>query len=137
MTGLKRSDDDYVKKHIGSEIFKTTNFLDLLEKSADIRSRLVKLGCFSSVDVTIDRDSSQKNFKSYKVVIDVEEYSSVGGGIHTSIGNNEGSLSSSISLPNMFGKGERLSAEYTYGTRNHTDYRLTYSNPINQDPDKQ
>jgi outer membrane protein insertion porin family len=67
-------------------------------------------------------------------VFNVEESNAYGGGIHTSIGNNDGSLITSFYLPNMFGKGEKLSAEYTYGTRNHTDYRLAYFTPIGLNP---
>lgn len=37
----------------------------------------------------------------------------------------------------MFGKGEKLSAEYTYGTRNHVDSRLHYTSPIGFNPKKQ
>ncbi len=37
----------------------------------------------------------------------------------------------------MFGKGEKLSLEYTYGTRNHTDSRINFSSPIDLDPEKQ
>ncbi|CAF1091084.1 unnamed protein product [Brachionus calyciflorus] len=136
ITGIERTDDDYLKKHIGTELFKSTNFEELLEKSADIRSRLLKLGCFKTVDIIVDADQSEKSIKSYKVLIEVEEQGAIGGGIHTSIGNNEGSVSSSLHMPNIFGKGERLSAEYTYGTRNHTDYRMTYTTPIDQNPDK-
>ena len=45
--------------------------------------------------------------------------------------------STSIYLPNFLGKGERLSAEYTCGTRNHIDYRLNFTSPISLNPNKQ
>jgi len=45
--------------------------------------------------------------------------------------------SSSINFPNMFGRGEKLSFEYTYGTRNHTDSRINFSSPLDLDPEKQ
>lgn len=64
----------------------------MLEKSQEIRTRLLKLGCFKTVDIVIDADNSEKSSKSYKVLVEVEEASPIGGNIHTSIGNNEGSL---------------------------------------------
>lgn len=43
----------------------------------------------------------------------------------------------SVHFPNLFGKGERLSTEYSQGTNNHIDYRLNYNSPIAMDPNNQ
>ena len=43
----------------------------------------------------------------------------------------------SVHFPNLFGKGERLSTEYSQGTNNHIDYRLNYNSPIGMDPNNQ
>lgn len=43
---------------------------------------------------------------------------------------------SNLFCPNLFGRGERLGCEYTYGTNNHTDYRIYYTSPVQLDPSK-
>lgn len=42
----------------------------------------------------------------------------------------------SISFPNLFGKGEKGSFEYSYGSRSQSEYRFTYQSPLNMEPDK-
>lgn len=139
VNGLKKTRDEYLKKHFGN-IFEAGNFDEILHRTDQIRQNLSRLGCFSKVETLIDvaRDEiGNSSKKLYDIIIDVEELNSIGGGIHSSFGNNEGSLSSSVYFPNMFGAGEKLSAEYTYGTRNHVDYRLNFSSPIDLNPSKQ
>lgn len=134
--GLSKTQEEYVRAHIGSDVFKSKNFDEILTHTDGIRKNLSQLGCFRAVETLID-SAEDGNPSAFRIVVKVEESNVIGGGIHTSIGNNEGSLSTSVHFPNMFGKGERLSAEYTCGTRNHIDYRLNYSSPIGFNPDKQ
>ena len=56
--GLKNTDEDYVRAHIGQEIFESKNFDDLLNNSQRIRNNLYKLGCFKSVDALVDSSDS-------------------------------------------------------------------------------
>ena len=39
-----------------------------------------------------------------------------------------------VGFPNVFGKGERITCEYSQGTNNHTDYRVNFNSPINMNP---
>jgi len=131
--GLKHTKDEYVKHHL-KEIFQCQNFEDILHHSQQAQQKLASLECFKNIDILID--GSKDNSKAYNVTYDVEELSRVRGGIHTSIGNNEGTLHGSVSFPNLFGKGEKGSFEYAYGSRSQSDYRFTYQSPINMNPDK-
>ena len=113
--GLQQTDEAYVRANISSAIFEAKTFYEVLDQTEQIRRNLHKLGCFKDVAVLIDSKESkiiryvleiyaeyqlfyfellQKDGKphAYQVVINVEEKSSVGGSINTSIGNNEGSL---------------------------------------------
>lgn len=46
------------------------------------------------------------------------------------VGNNEGSLVISLRAPNMFGRGERVQAEYSYGSCRTNNLRLSYIHPF-------
>lgn len=134
--GLQRTKDEYVQKQFGNIFSSTTNFEELLNETNELKKRLVSLGCFKRVEVLIDASKSGEK-DSFEILLDVEEHSKISGGIHTSIGNNEGSLNTAISFPNLFGGGERLSTEYAQGTNNHIDYRLSYNSPISMNPKNQ
>jgi hypothetical protein len=41
-----------------------------------------------------------------------------------------------IALPNLFGKGQKASIEYSYGTQNNSDYRFNYQSLFKNDPNK-
>jgi len=134
--GIDRTNEEYVKNQF-HDIFKTNNFYDLIDQTNQLKNRLHKVGAFKSINAIIDSTPNAASKTSYDIILEVEEFNPVTGGVHSSIGNNEGSMNTSVGFPNVFGKGERISAEYAYGTRNHVDYRLNYSSPINMNPDKQ
>ncbi len=56
--GLSKTREDYVRAHIGSAIFESKNFEEVLSNTDKIRKQLHKLGCFKSVEVLIDTDES-------------------------------------------------------------------------------
>jgi len=111
--GLVVTSEEYVKNQLG-DLFKASNFEDLLNKTDKFRRNLAKLGCFKTVEAMVDAgfltllftfklililiryfiEGSSKN--AYNIIFEVEELGPVGGGIHTSIGNNDGSLVSGI-----------------------------------------
>lgn len=39
--------------------------------------------------------------------------------MNTSVGTNEGSVTITTETPNMFGRGERINAQYSYGTKSN------------------
>lgn len=51
--GLVVTSEEYVKKQLG-DLFKASNFEDLLDKTDKFRRNLAKLGCFKTVEAVID-----------------------------------------------------------------------------------
>lgn len=52
------------------------------------------------------------------------------GGINTMVGNNEGSLLIQTRAPNIFGRGERLQMEYSYGSSSTTNINISAIKPF-------
>ena len=65
-----------------------------------------------------------------EITFTVKELKRVLGGINTLVGNNEGSLVIGSNLPNTFGRGEKLQAEYTYGTKQSKGFSGTFVKPL-------
>jgi hypothetical protein len=91
INGLIKTKDEYVKNHI-DEIFEAANFEEILEKADKIGKKFNQLGCFKTVETMIDASKGTKNSQYYDVIFEVEESGNIGGGIHSSFGNNEGSV---------------------------------------------
>lgn len=134
ISGVHNTNEEYIKNQF-HDIFKANNFEDVVVETSLLHQRLLKLGAFKGVEACIDKSSSG-NPNTYDILIHVEEKNMIGGGVHTSIGNNDGSVNTNIFCPNVFGRGEKLGCEYTYGTNNHVDYRVYYSTPVEMDPSK-
>jgi len=54
----------------------------------------------------------------------------VTGSVNTMVGNNEGSLMTGIKFPNLLGRGERLQADYTYGTKKSSTFNISLLKPL-------
>ena len=52
------------------------------------------------------------------------------GGISTMVGNNEGSVLVQAKAPNLFGRGERLQMEYSYGSKSSTNISISVIKPF-------
>lgn len=52
------------------------------------------------------------------------------GGISTQVGNNEGSLLVGMRAPNIFGRGERVQAEYSHGSKKTSNFNLSFIKPF-------
>lgn len=134
LSGVSRTSQAYIENQF-QDIFKATNFEDLVIETEALRTRLGALGCFKDVEALIDKSASKRP-NTYDILINIDEVGPISGGVHTSIGNNDGSVNTNVCLTNLFGKSERLGCEYGYGTNSHIDYRLFYSSPIEMDPTK-
>jgi len=93
-----------------------------------VRGKLQELGCFS--DIAISIDASDSGSQDYEVRFEVTELKRVAGSVNTMVGNNEGSLSTGIKLPNVAGRGERLQADYTYGSKKSSTFNLSLVKPL-------
>jgi hypothetical protein len=61
--GVSRTNQAYIENQFG-DIFKATNFYDLLEQTNELKKRLGKLDAFKSVTALID--SSESIYINYK-----------------------------------------------------------------------
>jgi outer membrane protein insertion porin family len=128
--GLGRTKDDLIVETV-KDLFSVKDFQAVVLKANEIRTQLEKLGCFRSVSVLIDT-SKQPNASpsGLEITYTVEELNRLSGGINTQIGNNEGSVVIGSKLPNLFGRGEKLQAEYTYGTKQSKGFNGTFIKPL-------
>ena len=62
----------------------------------------------------------------------VHELSRLTGGVNTMVGNNEGSVGIGCRMPNVLGRGERVSFDYNYGTKKSSHYAGTLSRPLHR-----
>lgn len=92
---------------------------------------LQELGIFKSLKAFIDTDKSPNaSANSYVVTFNGEELSRITGTVGTEIGQNDGSLSAELTSPNIFGRGERLSINYSYSYIKATELNLKLMKPF-------
>jgi len=128
--GLGRTKDDLIVSSV-KELFKAGNFEQVVQHAQEVRSKLEGLGCFKSVDIMIDTSNApDASPNGLEITFTVKELKRVLGGINTLVGNNEGSLVIGSNLPNTFGRGEKLQAEYTYGTKQSKGFSGTFVKPL-------
>lgn len=60
----------------------------------------------------------------------MKEFKAITGGVNTQIGNNEGSLIIGLKAPNVFGRGERFQAEFSYGSKKTNNYNISFIKPF-------
>lgn len=92
---------------------------------------LQELGIFKNLKAFVDVDKSPKaSDVGYVVSFDGEELSRITGTIGTEIGQNDGSLTAELTSPNIFGRGERLSINYSYSYIKATELNLKLLKPF-------
>lgn len=65
-----------------------------------------------------------------QVTFHVHELKRIVGGVHTLVGNNEGSLAVQMRMPNLFGRGEKLQTEYSFGTKKTSGLNISFTKPF-------
>ncbi|ETE73137.1 Sorting and assembly machinery component 50-like protein [Ophiophagus hannah] len=105
--GLGRTKDDIIMYEIG-EVFKAKNLIDVMRKSHEARDNALPNG----LDVTFD----------------VTELRRLTGSYNTMVGNNEGSMVLGLKLPNILGRAEKVTFQFSYGTK-ETSYGLSVFKP--------
>lgn len=89
------------------------------------------LGIFKNLKAVIDTDKTPNaSANSYVVSFNGEELSRITGTVGTEIGQNDGSLSAELTTPNIFGRGERLSINYSYSYIKATELNLKLMKPF-------
>ncbi|XP_026778397.2 sorting and assembly machinery component 50 homolog B [Pangasianodon hypophthalmus] len=126
--GLGRTKEDYLGYEI-ADVFNAKNLIDVMKKSHEARMKLLRLGIFKEVEVLIDiSEGADALPNGLDVTFEVTEMKRVTGSYNTMVGNNEGSMVLGVKLPNMFGRGEKLTFQFSYGTK-ETSYGLSFFKP--------
>jgi len=137
--GLVRTKDDIVTK-LCADIFKAKNFAAVVRQCMNVQKLMLHQGLslFAEMDVEVDvtEDPKDETNQGLDITMKVKEQNRVSGGVHTLVGNNDGSLMVSFKMPNMFGRGEKLSIDYTHGMIKSKTHTVSFTKPINADPNK-
>jgi len=128
VTGLVRTKDDMVVATI-EPVLKVKQFQELVMAVQVAKGRLQELGCFKDVEIEIDT-SKEGGAKDYEVTFAVQELRRVTGSMTTMVGNQEGSLTGGVKLPNLLGRGEKFQIDYTQGTKKTNQFNASLSKPI-------
>ncbi|TRZ17857.1 hypothetical protein HGM15179_009265 [Zosterops borbonicus] len=126
--GLGRTKDDIIMYEI-ADVFKAKNLIDVMKKSHEAREKLLRLGIFRQVDVLIDTchgDDALPN--GLDVTFEVTELRRLTGSYNTMVGNNEGSMVLGLKFPNLLGRAEKVTFQFSYGTK-ETSYGLSFFKP--------
>lgn len=92
---------------------------------------LQELGIFKNLKAFIDTDKTKgASASGYVVSFDGDELSRITGTIGTEIGQNDGALTAELQSPNIFGRGERLSINYSYSYIKATELNLKLLKPF-------
>uniref|UniRef100_A0A4W6EU65 Sorting and assembly machinery component 50 homolog, like n=1 Tax=Lates calcarifer TaxID=8187 RepID=A0A4W6EU65_LATCA len=126
--GLGRTKEDLLGYEI-SDVFHAKNLIDVMKKAHVARQRLLRLGIFNEVEVLIDTSEGADALPNgLDVTFEVTEIKRLTGSYNTMVGNNEGSMVLGLKLPNMFGRAEKLTFQFSYGTK-ETSYGLSFFKP--------
>ncbi|XP_051740814.1 sorting and assembly machinery component 50 homolog A [Ctenopharyngodon idella] len=126
--GLGRTKEDLLTYEI-ADVFRAKNLIDVMKKSHEARQRLLRLGIFRHVEVVIDTaEGTDALPNGLDVTFEVKELRRMTGSYNTMVGNNEGSMVLGLKLPNVFGRAEKLTFQFSYGTK-ETSYGLSFFKP--------
>ncbi|XP_070784820.1 sorting and assembly machinery component 50 homolog B isoform X2 [Enoplosus armatus] len=126
--GLGRTKEDLLGYEI-SDVFHAKNLIDVMKKAHVARQRLLRLGIFKEVEVLIDTSEGTGALPNgLDVTFEVTEIKRLTGSYNTMVGNNEGSMVLGLKLPNMLGRAEKLTFQFSYGTK-ETSYGLSFFKP--------
>ncbi|AWO97877.1 putative sorting and assembly machinery component 50 -like B-like [Scophthalmus maximus] len=126
--GLGRTKEDLLGYEI-SDVFHAKNLIDVMKKAHVARQKLLRLGIFNEVEVLIDTTEGADALPNgLDVTFEVTEIKRLTGSYNTMVGNNEGSMVLGLKLPNMLGRAEKLTFQFSYGTK-ETSYGLSFFKP--------
>ncbi|KAK4878105.1 hypothetical protein RN001_010611 [Aquatica leii] len=130
VNGLARTKNDIIQDVV-KDLFAANDFQDVLLKAQKVRTKLNSLGCFQYISVFVDTSKGPSATPhGIEVTFHVRELKRLVGGINTQVGENEGSLVIGLRAPNMFGRGERLQTEFSYGSKNSNNYNISFIKPL-------
>ncbi|XP_030568371.1 SAM50-like protein CG7639 [Drosophila novamexicana] len=130
VSGLLRTHNDYVMR-AAEGLFKANNFQQLMLEAMAAKSYLHELGIFKDVSVHIDISrGADATPQGYEVTLKGKEYTRIMGSAGTEIGQNEGSLRTELTIPNILGRGESISLQGSYSSTRANDLQLKFWKPF-------
>lgn len=91
------------------------------------KSYLHELGIFKDVSVYIDVSRGENaSPNGYEITFKGKELSRIVGSVGTEVGQNEGSLRTELTIPNLFGRGESISLQGSYSSKRANDIQLKF-----------
>lgn len=130
VAGLGRTHDDYINRAV-KNLFTAKTFKEVLLEVSTSSKQLDELGIFKNLRARIDISRGNgASENGYEVTFVGIEHSRVTGKIGTEIGQNEGALTAELTSPNIFGRGERLGIQGSYGNFKTTDINLKLTKPF-------
>ncbi|XP_055637388.1 SAM50-like protein CG7639 isoform X2 [Toxorhynchites rutilus septentrionalis] len=129
ISGLNRTHDDYVQRAIQS-LFRAQNFQDVITETTNVKDNLMQLGIYKNLKVHIDVSKGKSATKNgYEITFQGDELSRLTGSIGTELGQNDGAATAELTSPNIFGRGERLSLNYSYSYVKSSVLNLRFTKP--------
>lgn len=127
--GIRRTKDD-VLLHVVGDLLEAQTVQEVVLKAHGVRQQLETLQAFKSIDIILDTSRGpDATPDGLEVTFNVKEKSRMDGNISLIAGNNDGSLLFRFLLPNMFGRGEAMFAEYQYGKKS-AGFNFTSTKPF-------
>ncbi|XP_014281202.1 sorting and assembly machinery component 50 homolog B isoform X2 [Halyomorpha halys] len=104
----------------------------IIKKAHGVRQKLLKLGCFKSIAIHIDTSSGPAATPSgFEVNYEVSELKRITGGISTNISNSgEGIFSFGGIFPNLWGRGESIKGDMSYGSGKSNTANISIVKPF-------
>jgi outer membrane protein insertion porin family len=96
-----------------------------------VKDNLDELNIFKNIRVLIDVSRAENATPNgYEVKFYGKELPRIAGTIGTELGQNDGAATVELSSPNVLGRGERLSLNYSYSYLKATDLNLKIMKPF-------
>uniref|UniRef100_A0A673UJC6 SAMM50 sorting and assembly machinery component n=1 Tax=Suricata suricatta TaxID=37032 RepID=A0A673UJC6_SURSU len=115
--GLGRTKDDIIICEIG-DVFKAKNLIEAIEAH-------VLAAALFNAPLLLGEDALPNGLD---VTFEVTELRRLTGSYNTMVGNNEGSMVLGLKLPNLLGRAEKVTFQFSYGTK-ETSYGLSFFKP--------
>ncbi|XP_063418963.1 sorting and assembly machinery component 50 homolog [Mytilus trossulus] len=136
--GVGKTKNDILEKTL-KPVLSATNFKEMVEKSTQAKILLEKLELFKKVDILIDTNKEPNaSANGYEVQYHVEERKYPILNVKMELGAhsaNESDVVVRMKYPNMFGRGESCTLDYSRVFKDDGGYGFQFSKPINGDPD--
>ncbi|KAG6820519.1 hypothetical protein H0H93_015992 [Arthromyces matolae] len=110
------------------------NLESVLTTTRKISNILQQTDIFRSVEAVIERShNASSNPNDVDVIFRVQEHGRTFLHSASELGNNEGNASATGRLRNVFGSGQVLEANVSFGTKTKRSFRVSFTEPLSSD----